>query len=64
MPFSNFWRIELCHGAAFLTDNAQLTLVCSTAGTKGIIYNDDNLPNTQCIYKIFLSNTNNLHRVK
>ena len=25
-----FWRKEFHHGAAFLTDNAQLTLVCYT----------------------------------
>ena len=30
MPFPNVWRSELHHGAAFLTDNVQLTLVCST----------------------------------
>ena len=28
MPFSNFWRSEFCHCAAFLTDNTHLTLVC------------------------------------
>ena len=30
MPFRNFWRSELCHGAAFLKDSAQLTLICCT----------------------------------
>ena len=30
MPFPNFWRTELHYAAAFLTNNALLTLVCCT----------------------------------
>ena len=30
IPFPNFWKSVLCHSAAFLTDNAQLSLVCSS----------------------------------
>ena len=30
MTFPNFWKSELCHDAAFLTEGVQLILVCCT----------------------------------
>ena len=34
MPFPNFWKSKLCHGAAFLVNNAQLALVWCTVDKK------------------------------
>ena len=50
LPFSNFCKSDLHHGAAFLTDNAQLTLVYWRARTKRIISNDNLLIATLYIY--------------